>query len=667
MADTVYTLRFTQQGLQQATREVDVYLDKMGRLRERAVQTVSDDVAAAAAKMGLVEQLKRQAAEQQAAAQAARDLERANREAEASAKRAADAGFRELAKAAKEAEAAAKRAAAESAREVKQRADEQRRAYDEALGAVGEKFESTFKTAGAVVAAALVGMAAAGVAAFARLDEVAGRSFASRAESVRAYETALGSAGAAEREYSKVAEIAARSRFAFAEKDAEQAQDRLLRGGARGDQLDRALLLTGDVASAARSGDRSGVAQQVSQALAKLFDEGRFRKDTLDTLVGAGVNREALVKSFGYGSLRSFNAALDADQTTAGRGGRLGANQAFAAVQSAVLTSLGTERVGQYAASGRGSTVESLAQGRSQAVESLLRAVDGESLPAVVRYRQALERQVDSLNVATESGQAAVMMLTDMASVTANVKTVIADFATSFMESFAGSFNAARATSGQLVVSTDGIKALGESLGKVGGAVGSVVSAFESLVGALDGIADALIKFDEGDFKGAREAFASAFDGPGTVEVERDDRPEVVAARAADAAEARAAEGRARAREEVLNKVHSSGAGGGGNGLSLGGPGGGSGGGVAGLSLGGGNVPRAGREVAREVLRAAREQAATPAGAALPPAQGAAPGEGSVHIGQVLIEVRTGDGREAGREAHRLFWEDLKRMRRYAR
>ena len=366
--------------------------------------------------------------------------------------------------------------------------------------------------AGAALAAAAAGATAA-AAALADLDSKAVKAFGERTATLRAYTTILGDAKQANIEYGKANELASKTELTSA--STLKAQQALIVAGFRGADLTNALTASMDVASTKQPEERELTMERMGRAFSQILAAGKLRGQELNQLAEAGVNRGQVLELLGKGNAAAGEKAMS--------GGQVTAQQGIAAVQQAILQTLGTQKLGQFATGAAGSLAGQLSN-RDEALDILLKSFEGETLPAVKAYKLALADQTAQLATSSETGKGLVMMLSDFASITTNVKALWTDFSTGFLETFVSSYNAARENSGAFVAATDGMKALGQTLGEVGGLVGTVADGFERMLAAISPLASwlsnflsktgaALAEFDQGNFKAAFSLMGTAFNG----------------------------------------------------------------------------------------------------------------------------------------------------------
>lgn len=373
--------------------------------------------------------------------------------------------------------------------------------------------------AGAAFAAVTIGFeaiksgATAAAAALADLDSKAVKAFGERTATLRAYTTILGDAKQANIEYGKANELASKTELTSA--STLKAQQALIVAGFRGADLTNALTASMDVASTKQPEERELTMERMGRAFSQILAAGKLRGQELNQLAEAGVNRGQVLELLGKGNAAAGEKAMS--------GGQVTAQQGIAAVQQAILQTLGTQKLGQFATGAAGSLAGQLSN-RDEALDILLKSFEGETLPAVKAYKLALADQTAQLATSSETGKGLVMMLSDFASITTNVKALWTDFTTGFLETFVSSYNAARENSGAFVAATDGMKALGQTLGEVGGLVGTVADGFERMLAAISPLAswlsnflsktgEALSEFDKGNFKAAFSLMGTAFNG----------------------------------------------------------------------------------------------------------------------------------------------------------
>ena len=399
---------------------------------------------------------------------------------------------------------------------------------------------SAFAAAATVaLGAVVVGAGAAGMA-LSKLDDIAVKAFGERTSTLRAYTTILGDSKQAQIEYAKANELASKTELTSA--STLKAQQALIVAGFRGSDLTNALTASMDVASTRQPEEREQVMEQMGRGFSQILAAGKLRGEELNQLSEAGVSRRAVLEIVGKGDAAAGEKMLS--------GGQVSAQEGIAAIQQAILQTLGTQKLGEFATAASGS-MGGLLSNRSEALDILLKTFDGETTPAVIRFKEALTDQTNALAVSSATGEGLVMMLSDFTSITANVKTIWTDFSSAFLDSFVESYNEAREGSGAFIVMTDGVKSLGTTLGEVGSVVGDLADDFEGFMEVMQPIAaylgqfveamgstlshlsTAKQKFDEGEFSEAGDEISAAFKSfaSGFEEIEFDEEEEAAQAR----------------------------------------------------------------------------------------------------------------------------------------
>lgn len=377
---------------------------------------------------------------------------------------------------------------------------------------------SAFAAAATVaLGAVVVGAGAAGMA-LSKLDDIAVKAFGERTSTLRAYTTILGDSKQAQIEYAKANELASKTELTSA--STLKAQQALIVAGFRGSDLTNALTASMDVASAKQPEERELTMERMGRAFSQIYAAGKLRGQELNQLAEAGVSRRGVLEIIGKGDTGKAEKMVSEGQVSAQEG--------IAAVQQAILNSLGTKKLGEFATAASGS-MGGLLSNRSEALDILLKTFDGETTPAVIRFKEALTDQTNALAVSSATGEGLVMMLSDFTSITANVKTIWTDFSSAFLDSFVESYNEAREGSGAFIAMTDGVKSLGTTLGEVGSVVGDLADDFEDFMEVMQPIAaylgqfaeamgsmlshlgTAFQKFDEGEFSEAGDELSAAF------------------------------------------------------------------------------------------------------------------------------------------------------------
>jgi len=365
---------------------------------------------------------------------------------------------------------------------------------------------------------AVVDGAGAAGKALSKFDDIAVKAFGERTSTLRAYTTILGDAKQAQIEYAKANELASKTELTSA--STLKAQQALIVAGFRGSDLTNVLTASMDVTSAKQPEERELTMERMGRAFSQIYAAGKLRGQELNQLAEAGVSRRGVLEIIGKGDTGKAEKMVSEGQVSAQEG--------IAAVQQAILNSLGTKKLGEFATAASGS-MGGLLSNRSEALDILLKTFDGETTPAVIRFKEALTDQTNALSVSSATGEGLVMMLSDFTSITANVKTIWTDFSSSFLDSFVESYNEAREGSGAFIAMTDGVKSLGTTLGKVGSVVGDLADGFEDFMEVMQPIAaylaqfveamgsmlshlgTAFQKFDEGEFSEASDEISAAF------------------------------------------------------------------------------------------------------------------------------------------------------------
>lgn len=377
---------------------------------------------------------------------------------------------------------------------------------------------SAFAAAATVaLGAVVVGAGAAGMA-LSKLDDIAVKAFGERTSTLRAYTTILGDSKQAQIEYAKANDLASKTELTSA--STLKAQQALIVAGFRGGDLTNALTASMDVTSAKQPEERELTMDRMGRAFSQIYAAGKLRGQELNQLAEAGVSRRGVLEIIGKGDTGKAETMVS--------GGQVSAQEGIAAVQQAILNSLGTKKLGEFATGAAGS-MSGLLSNRSEALDILLKTFDGETTPAVIRYKEALADQTKALASSSSTGQGLVMMLSDFTSITANVKTMWTDFSSAFLDTFVETYNEAREGSGAFISMTDGVKILGSTLGKVGTAVGNLADGFEGFMDTIQPLAaylgqfveamgsmlshlgTAFQKFNEGEFSEASDEINEAF------------------------------------------------------------------------------------------------------------------------------------------------------------
>ncbi|TXH44755.1 MAG: hypothetical protein E6Q97_32265 [Desulfurellales bacterium] len=375
---------------------------------------------------------------------------------------------------------------------------------NEALKQIASTFQfaksgiSAFALVAAVALNAVVDGAGAAGRALSKLDDIAVKAFGERTSTLRAYTTILGDSKQAQIEYAKANELASKTELTSA--STLKAQQALIVAGFRGGDLTNALAASMDVASTRQPEDREQVMEQMGRGFSQILAAGKLRGEELNQLSEAGVSRRAVLEIVGKGDAAKGEKLMS--------GGQVSAQEGIAAIQQAILNTLGTKKLGEFATGAAGS-MGGLLSNRSEALDILLKSFDGETTPAVIRFKEALTDQTNALAVSSATGEGLVMMLSDFTSITANVKTIWTDFSSAFLDSFVESYNEAREGSGAFIAMTDGIQMLGKTLGKVGTAVGVIADAFEGFMEVLQPVSAYISQFIESTIEATKNLFTA--------------------------------------------------------------------------------------------------------------------------------------------------------------
>lgn len=355
-----------------------------------------------------------------------------------------------------------------------------------------------FAAAASVALGAVVSGAGQAMNALSKLDDIAVKAFGERTSTLRAYTTILGDSKQAQIEYAKANELASKTELTSA--STLKAQQALIVAGFRGSDLTNALTASMDVASTRQPEEREQVMEQMGRGFSQILAAGKLRGEELNQLSEAGVSRRAVLEIVGKGDAAAGEKMLS--------GGQVSAQEGIAAIQQAILQTLGTQKLGEFATAASGS-MGGLLSNRSEALDILLKTFDGETTPAVIRFKEALTDQTNALAVSSATGEGLVMMLSDFTSITANVKTIWTDFSSAFLDSFVETYNEAREGSGAFIAMTDGIQVLGKTLGKVGTAVGVIADGFEIFMDVLQPVSAYISQFIESTIEATKNLFTA--------------------------------------------------------------------------------------------------------------------------------------------------------------
>lgn len=404
--------------------------------------------------------------------------------------------------------------------------------FDQSTGQLSAKIESIGGAAGKAsgglgsLKGALMGVGAAlatvaagialGITQLDKLGDASLQAFGERSRTIKAYTTLLGDAQKAETEFGKAQNIAAMTDLTGQE--TVKAQQQLFVAGFRGQQADSTLLAGLDLASIS-TGDPNEALKSFARATGQIKQKGKLQQEELLQLaegssLSSGLVKEELRKSLGLKSI----GEVDKRQAA----GQIDADTAISAIQRAVLAQLGTSKLGEFATSGSGS-IQSLISNRDEAFSNLLKSFDSEVIPAVGRYRESLKAQGDVLAANSASGQGLTLVLQDLGNTSLNLKTLVTEFSTAFLDSFQASYGKVLEEIGISQESWDraGVSAadLGATLGDFAGDIlPRILRGFEQLGPLIDAAAEAvsylgsmvlsfrsIAAFATGDFEKAKQ------------------------------------------------------------------------------------------------------------------------------------------------------------------
>lgn len=330
--------------------------------------------------------------------------------------------------------------------------------------------------------AQVAGVAIAGLTkALDTFGDKALEAFGDRSGTLRAYTALLGDAAKAEQEFRKAQALSQRTDLTSSQ--VEGAQKALMVAGFRGENLDRALLSVTDLGAMAAPKERELMVERSARALAQIFAKGKLQGEELRQLSEAGVSRGLVLKELqGRGAFGGDAGAVEKSITK----GKVSAEEGIAAIQRALLQQFGTSKLGEFATGSAGS-LSGLLSNRDELFQNLLKSFTADDeLPAIDRYKSALKAQAAALDVSTESGSRAVVVLQDMANTSIALKSAWTDFSTAFVDSFTSTYKAVMEEMG---VQQDGLNSLGDAAKTVGEVLGKVGTAAALFVRVFDYIA----------------------------------------------------------------------------------------------------------------------------------------------------------------------------------
>lgn len=304
----------------------------------------------------------------------------------------------------------------------------------------------------------------------------------------------------------------------FTSEQIEKSQARLMAQGFRGKDLYATLFSAADLA-AIMPGDKNQTLERVTMAMSQIKAKGKLQGEELtQQLAEAGLNtalvKQQLMKSLGLKSTAEVDKRMGK--------GEIGADVALPAIQRAILQQLGTSKAGEYATSASGS-LTGLISNRDEAVQNLLKGFDGDqNLPAMERYKKALTEQGKLFDINSRTGKGLSLVVQDMANAALDAKGAWTEFASGFLESFAGSYAKELNTGGRnfdTEATTVAVRNLGEAIGRLGSVAAQAIGGTGGLTAVLaqrganvaNGLAEFGGKLQSGNYGGALKDIGSAY------------------------------------------------------------------------------------------------------------------------------------------------------------
>ena len=353
---------------------------------------------------------------------------------------------------------------------------------------------------------------AVGASAFAAFDrggDFAIKSMGERSATIRAYTQLLGGdKQGAELEIYRAQQFSQKTDFSSLQ--IEQAQARLMAQGFRDKDLYATLFSAADLA-AIMPGDKNQTLERVTTALAQIKGKGKLQGEELtQQLAEAGLNttlvKQQLAKSMGI-------SVADVDKRM-GKG-EISAGVALPAIQRAILAQLGTSKAGEFATSSSGS-LTALISNRDESIQNLLKGFDVDAnLPAVDRYKKALQEQGKLFDINSKTGRELSLVIQDLSNAAVDAKSGWAEFTSGFIENFADSYNReARRTGrdfeGDAVRATDALERLGRSLGALGTVAAAAAGNTNNVIGQMANLLNNSIEQESGILRLLNEGRAGA-------------------------------------------------------------------------------------------------------------------------------------------------------------
>lgn len=267
------------------------------------------------------------------------------------------------------------------------------------LGGVG----AVLGTVAALAIAAATAIASVGASAAQSAVSLAGF----QESTFVAFQTMLGSRGAADREFDSALRIARMTPF-----DTRNVVSlrRQLIGAGISDSRERDVL-TGVIADlAALNPEDSTVMQRLGLAIGQIRGAGRLRGQELNQLVQAGLSRDQLFQAIGQArGLRGSQTSINQQVDRLKEAGRLTDTEVFAALARATQRQTGTTRSGQYSAN-QSTTITGLMSTLGSSIPELLFGADARGTrffesAGMVAFKDFLKQLVDALGSTSATGQ----------------------------------------------------------------------------------------------------------------------------------------------------------------------------------------------------------------------------------------------------------------------
>lgn len=265
------------------------------------------------------------------------------------------------------------------------------------------------------------------------------KAFSEREGAVRAYRQLFkGDLGEAEIQYGRTQDIGMKTDFTS--QQVQKAQQAIFNAGYHGTEADKMLAGGMDVATAAPESEREMRLKMYTDALRRIKGRQSLSIGDLNRSFGAiGIdssNIKAYIAEHGYGfkgkNKKDISDFVDKKLT----GKDISPDLASHALRYAISKQFDNGgKLGDFATKSLGS-IQSLQSNRDEAFERVQKSYNGEMLPSVKLYKEALRASTTAMDLNTVQGNNFRTVLADLSNTGIGLKTVWENFTTGFFESF---------------------------------------------------------------------------------------------------------------------------------------------------------------------------------------------------------------------------------------